>query len=82
MEKLVIDITYLYFGNCKLYLSSVMDLCNREIVADTISDCQDTDLVLDTVNQLSWSEEILLHSDQGSVYTSKAYYQVCNKKGI
>ena len=82
MEKLVIDITYLYFGNCKLYLSSVMDLCNREIVADTISDCQDTDLVLDTVNQLSWPEGILLHSDQGSVYTSKAYYQVCNKKGI
>ncbi|WP_415671356.1 IS3 family transposase, partial [Streptococcus pluranimalium] len=24
----------------------------------------------------------LLHSDQGSVYTSKAYYQVCKEKGI
>ena len=33
MEKLVTDITYLYFGNCRLYLSSIMDLYNREIVA-------------------------------------------------
>ena len=24
MEKLVTDITYLYFGNCRLYLSSIM----------------------------------------------------------
>ena len=52
MEKLVTGITYLYFGNCKLYLSSVMDLYNREMVAYTISDCQDTDFVLDTLNQL------------------------------
>ncbi|VHD72758.1 Integrase core domain-containing protein [Streptococcus pyogenes] len=32
IEKLVTDITYLYFGNCKLYLSSIMDLYNREII--------------------------------------------------
>lgn len=51
-EKLVTDITYLYFGNCKLYLSSIMNLYNREIIAYTISDCQDTDFVLDTLNQL------------------------------
>ena len=30
-----------------------MDLYNREIVAYTISDCQDTDFVLDTFNQLN-----------------------------
>ena len=36
MEKLVTDITYLYFGNCRLYLSSIMDLYNREIVAYTL----------------------------------------------
>ena len=42
-DNLVTDMTYLYFGNCKLYLSSIMDLYNREIVAYTISDCQDTD---------------------------------------
>lgn len=82
LKKLVTDITYLYFGNCKLYLSSIMDLYNREIVAYTISDSQDTDFVLDTLNQLDLPKGTLLHSDQGSVYTSKAYYQTCTEKGI
>ena len=82
MEKLVIDITYLYFGNCRLYLSSIMDLYNREIVAYTISDCQDTNFVLDSLHQLELPQGVLLHSDQGSVYTSKAYYQPCIEKGI
>ena len=82
MEKLVTDITYLYFGNCRLYLSSIMDLYNREIVAYTISECQDTDFVLDTLNQLELPQGALLHSDQGSVYTSKAYYQACTEKDI
>ena len=50
MEKLITVITYLYFGNCKLYLSSNMDLYNREIAAYTISDYQDTDFVLDTLD--------------------------------
>lgn len=77
LEKLVTDITYLSylcFGNCKLYSFSILDLYNREIVAYTISDCQDTDFVLDTLNQLELPQGALLHSDQGSVYTSKAYY--------
>lgn len=82
MEKLITDITYLYFGNRKLYLSSIMALYNREIVAYTISDCQDKDFVLDTLNQLKWPEGALLHSEQGSVYTSKAYFQACIEKGI
>lgn len=80
MEKLVTDITYLYFENCRLYLSSIMDLYNREIVAYTISECQDTDFVLDTLNQLELPQGALFHSDQGSVYTSKAYYQACTEK--
>ena len=82
MEKLVTDITYLYFGNCRRYLSSIMDLYNREIVAYSISECQDTDFVLDTLHQLELAQGALLHSDQGSVYTSKAYYQACTEKGI
>ena len=82
MVKLVTNITYLYFGKCKLYLSSIMDLYNCEIVAYTISDCQDTDFVLDTLHQLELPQGAILHSDQGSVYTSKAYYQACVEKGI
>ncbi len=80
LEKLTTDITYLYFGDCRLYLSSIMDLYNGEIVAYSIGEKQDTELVLDTLNQLSLPEGSLLHSDQGSVYTSYEYYQCCKKK--
>ncbi len=81
MEKLVTDITYLYhFGNCRLYLSSITDLYNREIVAYTISECQDTDFVLNTLNQLELPQGVLLHSDQGSVHTSKVYHQAEKRK--
>lgn len=51
-------------------------------VAYTISDTQDNDLVLDTLNQLDLESGVLLHSDQGSVYTSHAYYLACIEKGI
>ncbi|EEO6556024.1 DDE-type integrase/transposase/recombinase, partial [Listeria monocytogenes] len=43
---------------------------------------QDSELVLDTLNQLSLPEGSLLHSDQGSVYTSYEYYQCCKKKNV
>ena len=39
-----------------------MDLYNREIVAYTISDCQDTDFVLDTLNQLNVSQRGIIRS--------------------
>ena len=38
--------------------------------------------MLDTLHQLELPQGALLHSDQGSVYTSKAYYQACIEKGI
>ena len=59
-----------------------MDLFNREIIAYSISDVQNTDFVLDTLNQLERPREAIFHSDQGSVYTSKAYYQSCMEKGL
>ncbi len=36
LKKLVTDITYLPFGQSMLYLSSIMNLYNREIIAYTI----------------------------------------------
>ena len=72
MEKLVTDITYLYFGNYKLYLSSVIDLYNREMVAYTISDCQDTNFVLDTLNQL----ELPKGNKNATQQTSRIYWKL------
>ncbi|MDU2130716.1 MAG: IS3 family transposase, partial [Staphylococcus epidermidis] len=82
MEVLTTDITYLPFGHSMLYLSSIMDIYNREIVAYKIDDKQDQSLVNDTLNQIDIPEGCILHSDQGSVYTSYAYYQLCEEKGI
>lgn len=82
MQKLVTDITYLPFGGKMLYLSSILDLFNGEIVAYSIADKQDTALVLDTLSQLPLTEGAILHSDQGSVYTSQAYQEAVKGKGI
>lgn len=82
LQKLVTDITYLPFGGKMLYLSSILDLYNGEIVAYSIADKQDTSFVLDTLNQLPNKPGIMLHSDQGSVYTSQAYQEAVKEKGI
>lgn len=81
-KKLVTDITYLPFGGKMLYLSSILDLYNGEIVAYSIADKQDTSFVLDTLGQLPERANMLLHSDQGSVYTSQAYQAAVKEKGI
>ena len=82
MQKLTTDITYLPFGPKRLYLSSIMDLHNGEILSYTISPKQDTKFVLDTLNQIDLPKGVLLHSDQGSVYTSAEYYNLCKEKNI
>ena len=82
-QKLVTDITYLPFGQSMMYLSSILDVYNGEIVAQTIGFNQDTKFVLDTLNQLpELPKGCILHSDQGSVYTSYAYQKVVKAKGI
>lgn len=79
-EKLVTDITYLPKG---LYLSSIMDLYDRSIIAYTIGATQNLSFVLDTLSQLPEQvENCLLHSDQGSVYTSAGYQNAVKGKSI
>jgi len=83
LKKLVTDITYLPFGQSMLYLSSIMDLYNGEIIAYTIGCTQDKEFILDTLHQLEQLPKgAILHSDQGAVYTSYDYQQAVKKKGI
>jgi len=83
LQKLVTDITYLPFGQKQLYLSSIQDLFNGEIIAYSIGSCQNTDFVLHTLAQLpSLPEGCILHSDQGAVYTSYAYQQAVKERDI
>lgn len=81
-QKLVTDITYLPFGRKQLYLSSIMDLYNGEIIAYNIGEKQDINFVLKTLEQLPKVTDCLLHSDQGSVYTSYRYQKEIQRKSI
>ncbi len=83
LEKLVTDITYLPYGQKQLYLSSILDVYNGEVIAFTIGDKQDTDFVLNTLDQPpTLPQNCVLHSDQGSVYTSYEYQKAVKTKGI
>jgi putative transposase len=76
-EKWVTDITYIQYGSETLYLSTIMDLFNNEIVAYKLYNHQQTPLVVDTLvealNNRNQPEGVILHSDQGSVYTSYVF---------
>lgn len=83
-QKWVTDITYIQYGSSTMYLSTIMDLFNNEIVAYKMYDHQQTPLVIDTLNEAlklrDYPEGIIIHSDQGSVYTSYAYQDLIKEK--
>lgn len=85
-EKWSTDITYLIYKGKKAYLSSILDLCSRKIIAYKISRKNDNKLVIDTLNEAiniaGNVKGIILHSDQGFQYTSIEYRAICEEKGI
>ena len=81
-QVLLTDITYLFFGNSgKCYLSTILDACTREVLAYCLSKNLKVDFVLETVDRLvaehgcSLDNEVIVHSDQGCHYTSRAFIQ-------
>lgn len=84
-HKWVTDITYLPFGEHMLYLSTIMDLYNNEVITYQVSDTQNTQLVLDTLEKACRKRNTagtILHSDQGAQYTSHAFQVAAKEKGI
>lgn len=71
------DITYIPVGNKMLYLCAVIDLCGKMVLAYRIGDEMTASLVVDTIRDALQKEKVtdglVLHSDQGSQYTSQAY---------
>ncbi|WP_406601086.1 IS3 family transposase [Lysinibacillus louembei] len=68
-----------------LYLSAVQDLYNNEIVAWKISERNDLELVMDTLQELTAKRNVyrsILHSDQGFQYTSIKYHQTVEQLGM
>ena len=85
-QKWVTDITYLIYKGQRMYLSSIMDLNTRNIIAYKISKRMDNKLVMDTLNEAIRKQKdvhgVILHSDQGFQYTSNEYKAICESNGI
>ena len=69
-----------------MYKRQILDLYDRKIVTYKISNRNDIDIVLDTLNEaISIRKDVkglILHSDQGHQYTSFQYKKVCESNGI
>lgn len=80
------DITYIIYNGKRAYLSSIMDLYSRDIIAYKISYHMDNKLVMDTLNDAIRKQKdvygVILHSDQGFQYTSNEYKAICESNGI
>ncbi len=86
-HKWVTDITYVRTGQGVLYLSAIQDLFKNRIVAYKTATTQTVNLVLDTIRLAMKKEkkvaaELQLHSDQGSQYSSQAYFDLTQEYGI
>lgn len=77
------DITYVWTADGFVYLTSIMDLYSRKIIAWSLSETMEVSCVIDTVRKAmqrrNTDQPLILHSDRGSQYVSKAYREVTEK---
>lgn len=80
------DVTYLIFKGSRAYLSTIIDLYDRKVVAYKISKHNDNKLVMNTLNEAIAKRKdvsgLIIHSDQGFQYTSYEYKAICESNGI
>ena len=87
MEKCYTDVTEFAIpaSTRKLYLSSVLDGCNSEIIAYNLSTSPNLEQVKTMLEQAFTEkryENMILHSDQGWQYQHDYYHQFLESKGI
>ena len=82
----VTDITYIKTHEGWLYLATVMDLYSRKIVGWSMQANLHADLVLQALLAAVWSRKpkpgLMLHSDQGTQYTSYDWQSFLKDHGI
>ena len=85
-EKWVTDVTEFHLYGQKLYLSTILDLYNREIVSYTIAPRPRFNMVMNmldkAIDKLPKQHELILHSDQGWQYQMEIYQQKLLTNGI
>ncbi|OPX42602.1 integrase core domain protein [Ruminiclostridium hungatei] len=88
-EKWLTDVTefkwYEAFTVHKVYLSAILDLCDRRIVSFMISERNDNALVFKTVDKAirtNPNTHSLFHSDRGFQYTNRTFHHKLEKAGM
>lgn len=75
------DITYIPFKGTFCYLSTIKDVCTKEILAYAVSWSLKVDFVIKTMERLEEKhgnegiERMIIHSDQGCHYTSNRFIE-------
>ena len=76
----VTDITYIPTSQGMRYMCAVVDLCGKVVLAWRLGNDMTASLVTDTIRDALKQEKVTdglaLHSDQGSQYTSQAYFDL------
>jgi putative transposase len=82
----VSDTTFVPTRQGWLYLAVILDLFSRQIVGWSMSDRNNTKLVVDALTMAVWrrgrSRDVIVHSDQGSTYASTDYQRLLNDSGL
>ena len=87
-KKWCVDFTYLYLEDGrKRYNCTIIDLYDRSVVASKTDKYMTSNLAIKTIQQAIKAQpqikgKLILHSDQGSQYTSKEFVNFCEKTGI
>ena len=85
---LLTDITYIPYNGTFAYLSTILDAFTKQVLSYALSDNLKLDFVLLTVEQLiknhkvSLDEETIIHSDQGSHYTSYKFIEIVKDSNL
>ena len=85
-QKWVSDITYLWTDEGWLYLAVVIDLYSRMVVGWAMNERMTATLVCDALEMALWRRGrprgVIVHSDRGSQYCSKAYRRLLRRSGL
>jgi len=87
-QKWATDFTYLFLKNGMVrYNCTIIDLFDRSVIASVTANSITSELAIQTLkkaleSQKSVIKNLILHSDQGSQYTSKVFTQFCKDNNI
>ncbi|ECZ5331860.1 IS3 family transposase, partial [Salmonella enterica subsp. enterica serovar Senftenberg] len=85
-ERWVTDITYIRTHEGWLYLAVVVDLFSRKIIGWSMQSRMTKDIVLNALLMAVWrrnpEKQVLVHSDQGSQYTSHEWQSFLKSHGL